>query len=64
MQPEAGMIAMLNEIMLETPLEVPSYVLDLMQISSLAFYYYDDILLFASVPTWIPMPETYGNYVM
>jgi len=29
MIPEAGMIAQLNEIMKETPLEVPSYVLDL-----------------------------------
>lgn len=30
MIPEAGMIAQLNEIMRETPLEVPSYVLDLL----------------------------------
>ena len=64
MIPEAGMIAQLNEIMKATPLIVPSYALDLFQLSNLAFYYYEDILNFACVPTWIPMPATYGDFIM
>lgn len=64
MIPEAGMLVQLNVIMMETPLIVPSYVLDLFQLSDLAFYYYEDIFNFAAVPTWIPMPATYGDFIM
>jgi hypothetical protein len=64
MIPEAGMLVQLNEIMAAAPLIVPSYALDLFQLSDLAFYYYDDILNFACVPTWIPMPATYGDFIM
>ena len=64
MIPEAGMLVQLNEIMKEAPLIVPSYALDLFQLSDLAFYFYEDILNFACVPTWIPMPATYGDFIM
>ena len=53
--PDAGLLAELNDILYNIPIEVPSYVLNLIQLSDLQFYYYDDYVNCAFTPTWIPM---------
>jgi len=51
----------LNEILYDIPIEVPSYVIDLLQLSDLKFFYYDGYVNFAATPTFIPMASPTHN---
>jgi hypothetical protein len=53
--PEAGLLPDLNEILHKIPVEVPSYVINLVQLTDLQFIYYDGYVNFAATPTFIPM---------